>query len=170
MAIQDFFGLDPGLHTSGVVHLVIDTSNREVESKHLAIVGDVDHVQAARWFISEQLHDVARRKRRRIFVEKFRERGNAFSQDEEMRSLMAEISKDLGHPYELIDNTGVKKVVRRPVRAVLGLVGFPSTHHRDLESAANIMLYGMLKDEALNRLLADIVKDCISGDDWRIIK
>lgn len=168
MPMLDFFGVDPGLHTTGVVHLAVDTTARELQVHHEAIVGAVDHVRSVHWFINDKLDNVARKKRCRIFVEKFRERGNNYSQDDKMRVLVSKMHKEL-YKNELIDNTGVKKVVKRPLKETLGLFNFPTTHHRDLEAAANIMVYGMLKDDKLNELLSNIVEDSIYGYHWKVV-
>ena len=44
----------------------------------------------------------------------------------------------------------------------------PPTHHQDLRSAARIALLGMLRDEQMNRLLADVVRDHLAGETWTI--
>jgi hypothetical protein len=66
-------------------------------------------------------------------------------------------------------NTGVKKIVKRPLMELLGVWSFATgTHHQDLRSAARIALYGMLKHEPLNRLLSDVVRDHLRGEDWDV--
>lgn len=52
---------------------------------------------------------------------------------------------------------------------LLGVWKFSTvTHHQDLRSAARIALFGMLKNEETNRLLADVVADHLKGSDWDV--
>jgi hypothetical protein len=69
----------------------------------------------------------------------------------------------------VLNNTGVKKVVRQPLMELLGVWKFSTTtHHQDLRSAARIALLGMLKHQELNRLLTEVVKDNLEGRGWRV--
>jgi hypothetical protein len=69
----------------------------------------------------------------------------------------------------VLDNTGVKKIVKPSVLQVLGAWDFATpTHHQDLRSAARIAVLGMMKDQTMNTLLADVVRDHIDGKPWTI--
>ena len=74
-----------------------------------------------------------------------------------MRSIEAALKRSLPS-VEILDNTGVKKVVTKPLMQLLDCWDFPTvTHHQDLRSAARIALYGGLKDQEINSLLTKIV-------------
>jgi hypothetical protein len=74
-----------------------------------------------------------------------------------MRNIEAALRRSLPG-VEILDNTGVKKVVTKPLMQLLGCWDFPTvTHHQDLRSAARIALYGGLKDQDINSLLTQIV-------------
>ena len=84
-----------------------------------------------------------------------------------MVSAVTEFRKELGGT--VLQNMGVKKVVKSPLMELLGVWNFNTpTHHQDLRSAARIGLLGMLKDDILNKLLTDIVADHLSGEAWDV--
>lgn len=66
-------------------------------------------------------------------------------------------------------NEGVKKVIRPELMRLLEVWLFTTTtHHQDLRAAARIGLFGMVKDTYLNQVLADLVRDHLAGDDWKV--
>jgi UDP-glucose 6-dehydrogenase len=70
---------------------------------------------------------------------------------------------------KVLDNTGVKTLIRRRLMELLGVWRFATpTNHDDLRSAARIALLGMLKDEQHNKLLADVVRDHLAGETWEV--
>lgn len=154
-----FAGVDPGLVHTGVVHMEIDTTNRVIVVNHQAVVGP-DALAVARYLEVGQGDEPV------IWIEKYRPRGH-LGVDPKMVKAEHEMKNAMSRAL-LINNTGVKAVIRRPLMEKLGLWKFSTvTHHQDLRSAARIMLYGMVKNEGYNRVLADIVADVIAGKEWR---
>lgn len=156
-------GIDPGLVHTGVVVLDVDTVARQltVQYEYFAsdpktLIGHADQVK--RWLRTRVDH---------IFIESYRPRGNSYATDPKMRELLADFRQRFPKA-KVLDNTGVKKVVRRPLLEVLGLYKFPTTHHQDLQAAARILVYGMLKDDELNAMLTQVVSDHVDGRPWTI--
>lgn len=157
------FGVDPGLVHTGVVALEFSPKQRSI-GLAFEVIDDKDtsHAELAELWI-----DNRRTTNDRVFIESYRERGNQYSTDTKMRQLLREFRLKMPGAT-VLDNTGVKRVVTPPLMRVLG-VGkgvFPTTHHQDLESAARILLYGMVKDDRLNAVLARIVADHLDGNPW----
>jgi hypothetical protein len=74
-----------------------------------------------------------------------------------MRQIEAALRRSLPG-VEILDNTGVKKVVTKPLMQLLNCWDFPTvTHHQDIRSAARIALYGGLKNTEINSYLTQIV-------------
>lgn len=156
-------GIDPGLVHTGVVVLDVDTVARQLTVHYeffaddpTTLIGHADQVK--KWLRTRVDH---------IFIESYRPRGNTFDTDPKMRELLSDFRQRFPQA-KVLDNTGVKKVVRRPLLEVLGLHKFPATHHQDLQAAARILVYGMLKDDELNALLTQVVSDHVDGRPWPI--
>ena len=147
-----FSGIDPGIVTTGVVTLSIDSDDRFFQVFEKALT-------------QEELPNLRLRGPSEwIFIEAYEPRSN-FGHDTRMAELVKQIAdKTRG---KVISNKGVKKVIRKKLMEHLGLWNFQTqTHHQDLRSAAYIMLYGMVKDEVGNQLLTQIVMDHLAHDDW----
>jgi hypothetical protein len=159
MSVTHVVGVDPGLVHTGVVGLSFFPNRREVHVGHAAVAGpNAKQVEA---FAITQLALPQHR-----FIEAYRPR-SAFGTDQRMVTAVAEMRKATGGT--VLDNTGVKKVVKQPLMELLGVWKFSTvTHHQDLRSAARIALLGMLRDEQMNRLLADVVRDHLAGRTWTI--
>lgn len=157
-------GIDPGLVNTGMVVLRVRPRQRELLVEHFVIEGDEPHAQQARRVLEDLAYDPTH-----TFIEAYRERGTTYGTNTKMRDLIFDF-RDWFGSAKVIDNTGVKKVVTPFVLEPLGLVDFPTTHHQDLQAAARIMVYGMLKDETLNSLLYDIIDAHVLGDPWVITK
>lgn len=160
MSAHTLIGIDPGIVHTGVVVLRIDTRVRQLTVEDFVIGGDDSHAEQVKTLLKDLAYDTGH-----IFIESYRERGNRFSTDSKMRELLSDFRTALPKA-KVIDNTGVKKVVGKPLLRALGLTDFPTTHHQDLESAARILVYGALKDERLNDLLTRIVTDHVEGNPW----
>lgn len=166
MSYRHFFGVDPGTHTTGVVSMLIDDKDRSAWIGSKAITGQ-HHVDKTERFIGRLFDYFGRGDATPVtFVEDYRKRGNSFSQDNQMQTLVRNFRGMKLTEVRVIDNTGSKKVVRDPLLYQLGLTGFGTTHHQDLEAAARIMAYGMLKDDSLNEILTRIVSDGMLDKEW----
>ena len=161
-------GVDPGLVHTGIVRLQINIEDRELQVR-TAVSLNTGNQQAHARTVKDalrvlqdpiQVHS--------LFVEAYRPRGNNYGTDAPMRTLMNELRLTLPHA-KVIDNTGSRRVVKPALLKLLGLTSFPTTHHQDLEAAARILVYGMLKDDALNEALADIVYARTSTDPYRVV-
>lgn len=165
MSTVTVVGIDPGLVHTGVVVVRFLTTSRQIDVEHYVIAGH-DHAIQVKALLTAMKVDT-----RHIFVEAYRERGTNTRQDALMRKVMSEFHTELPRAT-VLNNMGVKQVVRTPLLRVLGLAKFPTTHHQDLESAARILVFGMLKDPALNELLTEVVTDHIAGGrhTWKVLR
>jgi len=165
MSVTHVAGVDPGLVHTGAVRLEFFPEEKAIEIGHQAISGakPEDHARAAEQWIFSDID----RPRPHIFIEKYQPRGHLNS-DAKMAATVHEIKAALPSATVLL-NTGVKKVVRRPLMELLGVWSFTTvTHHQDLRSAARIAVLGMLKSDVHNRLLADVVRDHLKGATWDV--
>lgn len=160
MSVTHIVGIDPGLVHTGVVRLVFDTSRKSFWTDHVAVAGP--NVVDARTWINQP---VLKLPAPEVFVEGYRPRSHYGT---DSRMLDAVSSFRSGIPgAKVLDNTGVKKVVRRDLMELLHCWKFSTvTNHDDLRSAARIALLGMLKDDVHNELLADVVKATLDGEPW----
>lgn len=149
-------GIDPGLVHTGVVAITFYPDSKEVRVEHEVHDGPTAQLQVG------MADDV------RVFIEAYRPRSN-FGTDDRMVRAVSDLHNQI-KGSKVLQNTGVKKVVRRPLMEALECWTFSTpTHHQDLRSAARIGLLGMMKDEQLNTLLADFVRDLVSGSPWRVV-
>jgi hypothetical protein len=159
---MEIVGIDPGLVHTGVVLLRFTPSAKTIEVDHSVIDGP-DADATAVWLTTHLVYDTMGR----LFCEEYRPRSHLNS-DKRMVQAEQQFKSRLPR-LELINNTGMKKVVKRAFMERLGLWSWTTkTHHQDLRSAAMVLLYGMFKDEGLNRLLADFILDHINGNDWKV--
>lgn len=152
-------GIDPGLVDTGVVRMIFKPTIQVVDVSS-AVVSGIDPMRIKSW--SELVGHSPR-----FFVEKYRPR-RGYGTDERMVMGEHDLRRTLPKA-EFLDNTGIRKVVRPQVLQLLGAWSFSRpTHHQDLRSAARIAVLGMLKDEELNHLLADVVAAELDGDPWEV--
>lgn len=155
-------GIDPGLVHTGVVLMVFDQDNRQLTVRHLAVQG-ADTRAIEGWL---NMHVPAGTKPA-IYIEHYRRR-SSFNTDDRMVQAVAKIHADVGG--RVIRNTGVLKVVRRPLMELLGVWKFSTpTHHDDLRSAARVAVFGMLNDEDLNALVYEVVTSHLDGQAWSVV-
>lgn len=164
MSIISLVGIDPGLVHSGVVGIELNTEKKIVIIDHRIVEGDnvklISRIAAGFAEHGGESH---------IFIEKYIDRATAFATHGKMRVMEADLKNALT-AAKLIDNTGVKKVVTPKLMKLLDVWDFPMTNHRDLQAAARIALYGALKDDRLNTILAKIVMDHLDGSPWLVAK
>ncbi len=155
-------GIDPGLVHTGVVSLLFRPESRSI-TRGFYVVDGPDTGEVKGWV--DMVHPGVPKS---VFIEKYvpRQRLNT---DERM--VKAEAAFRLALPNAvLVRNTGAKKIVSPQVMDMLNIWSFGvSTHHQDLRSAARILLYGMMKDQRLNELLADTVRDWLDGRPWTVV-
>ena len=152
-------GVDPGLVHTGVVTLTLDRGRREFFTDHRVL----DGVGPVALSELEDLRAGWLPHKGASFVEAYRPR-SAYDSDARMGKAVSDIA---ARGFLPINNTGVKKVVRRELLEALGLWNFTTaTHHGDLRSAAYIMLYGMLKDPRMNEYLAQFATDYLIHAPW----
>ena len=152
-------GIDPGLVDTGAVRLLIQPDQMMVESRAFkpADLPELEH-----WVRPMGLD------KPHIFVEKYRPRQN-MGTDVSMVKLEQDItemlrSRGANRIAMLQSNVGIKQVVSQPLMEVLQLWRFSTaTHHQDLRSAARIALLGMMKDDQLNTVLANVVWAHLNG-------
>lgn len=135
---------------------------QKIVVRHEAIAGaDAQAVRA--WVIRHQKYNPPAN----IFIEAYRPRSH-FATDKRMVEAVAEIKKGLSKA-KVLDNTGVKTVVKRALMEACGVWKFSTpTHHDDLRSAARIALLGMLKDEEMNHLLFVVATCHNAGSPWHV--
>ena len=163
MSIVTVTGIDPGLVNTGMVVLRANTRQHHLNVEHFVIDGKVNHAEQV-----AELLDSLGYSTKHVFIEAFRERGNQYAQDKAMRELMVDFRSVLPKAT-VLDNMGVKKIVATETLGIFGMNNFPTTHHRDLESAARILLYGMLKDDKLNEVVYSIVSDYVHHRPWSVM-
>ncbi|AYD86152.1 hypothetical protein SEA_BURRO_9 [Microbacterium phage Burro] len=148
-------GIDPGLVHTGIVSLQVDSQKRTHRVWHQVVDGpDVEAVRDSPILVGT-----------RIFIEKYEDRGTVFETHAEMRKFETNISNALPGA-KVMSNVGVKKVVTDKMLAIL-IGDLPATHHKDLESAARIMIAGGLKDPVVNSVLYHLMIDHLAGASWR---
>lgn len=158
MNVTHVVGVDPGLVHTGVVAFRFSPGLRRVQVDTFLVSGpdaaSVRTIATARLPAS-------------VFIEGYRPRSH-LSSDKRMQQAVTEMHRALPQS-RVLDNTGVKKVVRKGLMELLQVWNFHTvSHHQDLRSAARIALYGMLKDEQLNGVLANVVLDHLQGRTWRV--
>ena len=159
MPVLHIVGVDPGLVHTGCVRILIAKEGREIRTAHHLVDG-IDGSEVSRWaHLMGPTPD--------IFIEKYTPRMH-FATDERMVKGEAELKRAMP-TAALLPNTGVKSIVTPAILHVLGLDAFSTvSHHQDLRSAARIAILGMMKDDTLNRALADIVMDHLDGEPWPV--
>lgn len=166
MADVTVIGIDPGLIDTGLVSLTFSRITRgiwvhyAVESRAKApeIAENVRLLRAAHW--SPEYH---------LFIEGYRPRSN-FNTDVKMLELITQLKAEMP-AAKVINNTGIKKVVKPKLLEFLKIDSFPlTTNHGDLVSAGRILVLGMLKDPELNKLLTFVFTDLYEGHPWTVVK
>ena len=147
-------GIDPGIVNTGIIIYFICPQERLVILKHTAIKGC--KTEDILGFLSMRLDMSDANPWTYVFVEAYRPRSH-FDTDARMGAAVNEIKK-MGPEIYALDNSGVKNVVSRALLELLHSWNFTTkSNHQDVRSAARIAVLGMLKNEHLNQLLADIV-------------
>lgn len=153
-------GIDPGIVHTGMVLISMDPGQHIIEVSHEVIAG-VDTTRAQQFLGGY-------RPTAPVFIEGYRQRSNYGTNDRMIQAVAA--YRQAFPRSKVIQNTGVKQVVRRPLMELLGVWKFSTpTHHQDLRSAARIAIYGALKQDTYNELIYTIVRDHLDGHTWSVI-
>jgi len=158
MSVTHVIGIDPGLVHTGLVSMLFKADCREL------VISDrvIDGPDARAVLAAIPLNGVRPVK----FIEGYRSRSNFYG-DNKMVATVAEMAKVTR--ATVVQNMGAKQMVRRPLMELLGVWRFATpTHHQDLRAAARIAIYGMLKDDGMNALVASVVRDHLDGRTWQI--
>ena len=150
MSIITLIGVDPGIVDTGAVKFSFDPDQLTVSVTAEKLLGsDPEPIEE---YVKQNAGD-----RTIVVVEAYRDRGTVFNTHGTMRQIEAALRRSLPD-VQILDNTGVKKVVTKSLMQLLGCWDFPTvTHHQDLRSAARIALLGALKDPDLNSIVTRIV-------------
>ena len=164
-------GIDPGIVHTGIVaygictheppkipmiYRVIDTEDADPDDRVKRITDGVSR------FLEDMLQGLAYQSYATeetpmlIFIEDYRSRASSNKPDAQMREIVSALRRLLPLA-NVVDNTGSKKIARPELMRSLGLNTFRATHHQDLQAASRIMIYGALKQEHLNALLAELL-------------
>jgi hypothetical protein len=154
-------GVDTGLVTTGVVRMVFRSKQQAIEISHEAVKGPDS--KAVKDWVENPLNVKVPPA---VYIEAYNPRHH-YKQDQRMVISVQAMRQFTGGT--VLPNTAVKKVVRRGLMELVGVWSFGTvTHHQDLRSAARIALLGMLKDQQMNQLLADVVRDHLAGNTWSV--
>jgi hypothetical protein len=150
VSIITLVGIDPGIVDTGAVTFFLDPDKLTLDVTAEKLLGSAP--EPIEEYVKRNTRD-----RTFTFVEAYRDRGTVFNTHGTMRQIEAALRRSLPD-VEILDNTGVKKVVTKPLMQLLNCWDFPTvTHHQDIRSAARIALYGGLKNTEINSYLTQIV-------------
>lgn len=164
--IHGAVGIDPGLVDTGVVILRMDPDNKRWGVEYEVFKGFVNpsgHREVPTDGIIAYVNDY-NTNHLPVYIEAYRPRSH-FQGDAEIGRAVNALKTIRG--ASTINNTGMKKVVTRGLLELLNMWRFSTpTHHQDLRSAAQVLLFGMLKSDEGNALLVELVEDHIAGITW----
>lgn len=162
-------GIDPGIVDTGVVLFKMDDERRVwtvrvhvsshiVQKKGFTSVVDLDKLaRLSEWIRGHQPSHIG--------IEGFRQRGRNQTQDRLMSDLVKVLGTSLSGS-QVVDNTGIRKVVKPAVLELFGVSRFAGTNHSDLKSAARVALKIGYQDPQVNRLIAQFIVDNVEGKPW----
>lgn len=174
MTIITLVGIDPGIVHTGLVKIELDSHAKTIKVEDEIVVGQLD-AQRQFWpegtaaLVSDTYYDLMAGAlgERIVAIEKYRQRGTVFQNNTHMQRLEQELRRYLP-VAQLLDNTGVKKVVTDDLMKLFNVWKFRTTNHRDLQAAARIGLYAGIRDVDVNVVMSDYVRDNIgkAEDRW----
>lgn len=168
-------GIDPGIVDTGLVTLDFDFTRRSLRATGQVWTGVSTRkgrsLQVSETFLKEirtaTLPEDNPEILSYLYIEGFRNRGRDTYQDQTMSHLIQEIHKACKNS-NVIDNTGVKKVVTPHLLSLLKVNRWPRTNHSDLLSASRIALKGAIENPDLNKILASMVVEQHREKTWEI--
>ena len=149
--ITTLVGIDPGVIHTGIIVSKINPHVKEVTNSTFLMEGCP----------VMDIRDILRNFRpTATFIEGYRPRSN-LHHDRQMQKFVSDLNFHLRNSIAL-DNMDSKNVVKNDLLKLFKLYSFSTrSHHQDLRSAARIMLFGALKQNDTNALIADVVRDTI---------
>lgn len=157
-------GIDPGIVDTGAVCLTLDEDQCQVTVDWLTI--NKATLVTGPQLLTEWI-DCNKMGLAGVFVEKYNPRPGMPT-----NSKMVELEHAIRSaiPFaKFINNMGIKQIITRELMELFGVWHFTQvTHHQDLRSAARIALYGAVKDDQLNEVIADVVHAKLYGKSWPI--
>ena len=149
--ITTLVGIDPGVIHTGIIVSKINPHVKEVTNSTFLMEGCP----------VMDIRDILRNFRSTAtFIEGYRPRSN-LHHDRQMQKFVSDLNFHLRKSIAL-DNMDSKNVVKNDLLKLFKLYSFSTrSHHQDLRSAARIMLFGALKQNDTNALIADVVRDTI---------
>jgi hypothetical protein len=166
MTATTIVGIDPGLVDTGVVRLSFYPSLKRVAISYVVaprFALESTPQAIAAWIRGEAPATTADEKPH-IFIEKYNSRPG-MAPNQRMTDIERALTNEMSSAVR-VNNMGVRNVITQEMMELLNVWKFPTTtHHQDLRSAARIALFGAVKDEALNGLVATFVRDYT---DWSI--
>jgi hypothetical protein len=167
-------GIDPGIVDTGLVIIELDNKFETVSYRYklwTEVTEIVHHSMIVDPKFLSQLGTTVKAATKKgvgyktlVAVEGYRNRGKNPVQDQRMSDLVQTIRRAV-KGSQIVDNTGVKNVVKPRVMGMFGFE-FPRTNHQDLESAARIALKLGYQDDDANTVISDFVLAEISGSPW----
>ena len=170
-------GIDPGIVDTGLVTLEFNFKERVLTARSRVWRNVTERRKRAlhvnQGFLTELLNATntqtpEKNRSEHVFIEGFRNRGRDTYQDQSMSDLIQVIYRQLGDAV-IVDNTGVKKVVKKGLLSLMRMNRWPKTNHADLLSATRIALKGAIEDDYLNQLIYLFIQEQHKEKSWEII-
>jgi hypothetical protein len=175
VTILTLAGVDPGIQDTALTSFSLDFDRKRIEVKatvwhDVTTRTDDGRVLVDVKFLSDLQREVHHLKRRTgatfVGIEGFRQRGTNQHQDQRMLFLVQKLTETLPGST-IVDNTGIRRVVKEQLLALFQARRFPGTYHADSKSAARVALRLGIENKAINMLLSDFVRDQLDGVTWQ---
>lgn len=177
MAKYTLIGIDPGVVDTGMAVITLDFKHKEWSVAPHAWRGvakkvgqHIEYNEGMLDEIAETVQDATRDSTSYVGIEGYRQRGLNQKQDQVMLALVSTLRATLPGS-QVIDNTGVKKIVPQKTLELFKAHRFPATNHADVKSAARIAIITGLKDLTMNSFIAEFMEDQLFGGaaQWELI-
>lgn len=152
-------GIDPGLVHTGCVAITFDQSSRTISTVYTVVNGLAVN-EVLDWLRTLPPVGI-------VYIEDYKPRSH-FDTDSKM---MAGVHKlHLAIPKSILkDNAGVEKIVKPALLELVGAHNFlVRTNHQDLQSAARVLLLGMLGNPDQREILNRLLEDTMLGVFWKV--
>lgn len=162
----NMIGIDPGIVDTGAVSISLDFRSLAIDITTQLWTGvsrrDGFAITVNDGFLDEiaafTQHDGSEEDVTLVGIEGYRQRGFDQKQDQNLVYLVQAL-KDTIPSATIVDNTGIKKIVKEGLLRLLHSTRFQSGgNHADLKSAARVAVRLAIKDDMGNQLLSDFVR------------